>query len=181
MWAERPQSSHCSVWGSTSTWVRKWHVLLSNSASDAPHSQVVNTVNFSNHAGASSFSSDNKSQNPNLDVIGYGRFGGTRTSAVELDGIFESMRENELLSPTRLLTGTPRRPRSLQDYNVVSGYTAGPESLRAVANVAARLKKANPDLIYLLDRTPQAYYLMNKTKRHFSRSGRCGKIIRLWR
>jgi hypothetical protein len=47
---------------------------------------VVNTVNFSNHAG-------------------YGRSGGTKTTAAELNATFESMEYNELLMPTRLLTG----------------------------------------------------------------------------
>jgi pyridoxine kinase len=47
---------------------------------------VVNTVNLSNHSG-------------------YGRYGGTKTTAAELDEMFESMEHNELLMPTRLLTG----------------------------------------------------------------------------
>lgn len=47
---------------------------------------MVNTVNFSNHAG-------------------YGRSGGTKTTAEELNAMFESMEYNELLMPTRLLTG----------------------------------------------------------------------------
>ena len=47
---------------------------------------MVNTVNFSNH-------------------LGYGRSGGTKTTVAELNDIFESMEHNELLMPTRLLTG----------------------------------------------------------------------------
>lgn len=47
---------------------------------------MVNTVNFSNHSG-------------------YGRLGGTRSTAAELNSIFENMERNELLIPTRLLTG----------------------------------------------------------------------------
>ena len=47
---------------------------------------MVNTVNFSNHSG-------------------YGRSGGTKTTAAELNAMFESMEHNELLMPTRLLTG----------------------------------------------------------------------------
>ena len=47
---------------------------------------MVNTVNFSNHSG-------------------YGRSGGTKTTAAELNAMFESMERNELLMPTRLLTG----------------------------------------------------------------------------
>lgn len=46
----------------------------------------MNTVNFSNHAG-------------------YGRSGGTKATAAELNAMFESMEHNELLMPTRLLTG----------------------------------------------------------------------------
>ena len=46
----------------------------------------MNTVNFSNHSG-------------------YGRSGGTKTTAAELNATFESMEHNELLMPTRLLTG----------------------------------------------------------------------------
>lgn len=47
---------------------------------------MVNTVNFSNHSG-------------------YGRSGGTKATAAELNAMFESMEHNELLMPTRLLTG----------------------------------------------------------------------------
>ena len=51
-------------------------------------SKVVNTVNFSNHSE-------------------YGHFGGTKTTAAELNDVFETMEHNELLMPTRLLTGKP--------------------------------------------------------------------------
>ncbi|KAH9925910.1 Ribokinase-like protein [Epithele typhae] len=77
---------------------------------------VVNTVNFSNHSG-------------------YGRFGGTRTSAADLAQIFEIMEQNELLNPQRLLTG----------------YIPGAEATAAVTALAERLRKRNPKLIYLLD------------------------------
>ncbi|KAG5643057.1 hypothetical protein DXG03_001614 [Asterophora parasitica] len=77
---------------------------------------VVNTVHFSNHAG-------------------YGRSGGTKASAAELNAVFESMEFNELLAPTRLLTG----------------YIPGAEGLSAVAGLARKLKKEKPELIYLLD------------------------------
>ncbi|RXW24856.1 hypothetical protein EST38_g1023 [Candolleomyces aberdarensis] len=73
---------------------------------------VVNTVNFSNHAG-------------------YGRSGGSKTTAAELNAIFESMEQNELLMPTRLLTGA--------------------EALSAVEKLASKLKHSRPSLIYLLD------------------------------
>lgn len=46
----------------------------------------VNTVNYSNHSG-------------------YGRAGGTKASAEELNNIFGGMDQNELLRPDRLLTG----------------------------------------------------------------------------
>ncbi|KAJ7282025.1 Ribokinase-like protein [Mycena rebaudengoi] len=77
---------------------------------------VVNTVNFSNHAG-------------------YGRSGGTKTSAAELSDIFQGMERNELLLPERLLTG----------------YIPGAEGLSAVADLATCLKREKPALVYLLD------------------------------
>ncbi|CAA7265187.1 unnamed protein product [Cyclocybe aegerita] len=77
---------------------------------------VVNTVNFSNHAG-------------------YGRSGGSRTTAAELNSIFEAMEHNELLMPTRILTG----------------YIPGAEALSAVEKIASKLKHAKPSVIYLLD------------------------------
>jgi hypothetical protein len=36
---------------------------------------------------------------------GYGNSGGSKTTAAELNAIFETMERNELLMPTRLLTG----------------------------------------------------------------------------
>ncbi|PPQ73004.1 hypothetical protein CVT26_014680 [Gymnopilus dilepis] len=77
---------------------------------------VVNTVNFSNHSG-------------------YGRFGGHKATASELDTIFEIMENNELLRPTRLLTG----------------YIPGAEALSVVEKLATKLRQSKPDLIYLLD------------------------------
>ncbi|KAJ3735116.1 Ribokinase-like protein [Lentinula guzmanii] len=77
---------------------------------------LVNTVNFSNHAG-------------------YGRSGGSKMSAEELDSIFEAMEVNELLSPSRLLTG----------------YIPNAQALTAVARLVGKLRKRQPDLIYLLD------------------------------
>ncbi|KAI0765649.1 Ribokinase-like protein [Trametes elegans] len=77
---------------------------------------VVNTVNFSNHSG-------------------YGRFGGSRASAGELEQIFSIMEQNELLQPERLLTG----------------YVPGAEATAAVTALAKKLRERNPELIYLLD------------------------------
>ncbi|KAF7317794.1 Phos-pyr-kin domain-containing protein [Mycena kentingensis (nom. inval.)] len=77
---------------------------------------VVNTVHFSNHSG-------------------YGRLGGTKTTAAELTQIFQSMENNHLLFPERLLTG----------------YIPGAEGLSAVADLVDKLKAERPDLIYLLD------------------------------
>ncbi|GLB41565.1 putative ribokinase-like protein [Lyophyllum shimeji] len=77
---------------------------------------VVNTVHFSNHSG-------------------YGRSGGTKATAAELNAVFESMERNELMVPTRLLTG----------------YVPGAEGLSAVAGLARKLRSEKPDLIYLLD------------------------------
>ncbi|KXN91122.1 Putative pyridoxal kinase C6F6.11c [Leucoagaricus sp. SymC.cos] len=77
---------------------------------------VVNTVNYSNHSG-------------------YGRSGGTETTAAELDDMFEALEQNELLLPTRLLTG----------------YIPGAESLSAIGRIAKKLKEEKPEVIYLLD------------------------------
>ncbi|KAF8634617.1 hypothetical protein AX15_000822 [Amanita polypyramis BW_CC] len=77
---------------------------------------VVNTVNYSNHGG-------------------YGRAGGTKTSADELKNLFDAMSQNELLRPDRLLTG----------------YIPGGGALSAVADLARKLKSQNSRLVYLLD------------------------------
>ncbi|EPQ56186.1 Ribokinase-like protein [Gloeophyllum trabeum ATCC 11539] len=77
---------------------------------------VVNTVNFSNHTG-------------------YGRFGGSRTTAEELSQMFRALEENGLLKPSRLLTG----------------YIAGAEALTTVAGLASKLRQRDPQLIYVLD------------------------------
>ncbi|TFK48479.1 Ribokinase-like protein [Heliocybe sulcata] len=77
---------------------------------------VVNTVNFSNHTG-------------------YGRFGGSRTTAEELSEMFRALEENGLLRPSRLLTG----------------YIAGAAALSTVAGLASRLRQHDPELIYVLD------------------------------
>jgi len=77
---------------------------------------VVNTVNYSNHSG-------------------YGRIGGTKSTADDLNRIFDVMSQNELLRPDRLLTG----------------YIPGAGPLSAVADLARKLKSQNPHLIYLLD------------------------------
>ncbi|KAI8985657.1 Ribokinase-like protein [Trametes punicea] len=77
---------------------------------------VVNTVNFSNHSG-------------------YGRFGGHRASAQELEQIFGLMEANLLLQQERLLTG----------------YVPGAEATAAVTAFAKKLRERNAELIYLLD------------------------------
>jgi len=77
---------------------------------------VINTVNFSNHTG-------------------YGRFGGTRTTTEELKNLFKHLEENELLAPSRLVTG----------------YIPGHEAVAAVMDLARKLKERNPNLIFLLD------------------------------
>lgn len=67
-----------------------------------PFAQVVNSVNFSNHAGEwfYTFMLHLISQR-----LGYGRSGGTKATAHDLTEIFESMEQNGLLNPSRLLTG----------------------------------------------------------------------------
>ncbi len=71
-------------------------------------------------------------------VTGYGRSGGTKTTATELNAVFDALEKNEMLTPIRLLTG----------------YIPGAEALVAIERVARKLKKSRPELIYLLDRTP---------------------------
>ncbi|KAF5386344.1 hypothetical protein D9757_006680 [Collybiopsis confluens] len=78
---------------------------------------LINTVNFSNHAG-------------------YGRSGGSKTSAEELESIFQAMESNGfLLDHSRLLTG----------------YIPNAEALGAVKTLAEKLRQKNPGMIYLLD------------------------------
>ncbi|KAH8110799.1 Ribokinase-like protein [Phellopilus nigrolimitatus] len=77
---------------------------------------VVNTVNFSNHSG-------------------YGRFGGARASAADLQTTFATMDANGLLAQQRLLTG----------------YIPSAEALAAVAALARTLRARNPALVYVLD------------------------------
>ncbi|KAJ7272597.1 bud site selection protein 16 [Mycena haematopus] len=77
---------------------------------------VVNTVNFSNHSG-------------------YGRLGGTKTTAAELTEIFQGLERNQLLLPSRLLTG----------------YIPGAEGLLVVADLVEKLRSEKPGLIYVLD------------------------------
>ncbi|KAG9313236.1 bud site selection protein 16 [Chiua virens] len=76
----------------------------------------VSTVNFSNHTG-------------------YGRFGGTKTSAEELTCILDSMQQSGVLVPDRLLTG----------------YVPNAESLAIVHELVKKLKSSHPNLVYLLD------------------------------
>lgn len=87
-------------------------------------------------------------------IPGYGRSGGSKTTAAELNSIFESMEQNELLMPTRLLTGTSIE--ILRAYHApiyaLSGYIPGAEALSAVEKLATKLKHARPSLTYLLDR-----------------------------
>lgn len=100
---------------------------------ELPAHKVVNTVNFSNHAG-------------------YGRSGGSKTTAAELNAIFQSMEQNELLMPTRLLTGSSNSYAPISDDQHTVGYIPGAEALSAVEKLASKLKHSRPSLIYLLDR-----------------------------
>ncbi|KAF9497805.1 Ribokinase-like protein [Pleurotus eryngii] len=77
---------------------------------------IINSVNFSNHSG-------------------YGRLGGTRTTAAELKSIFDGLKQNELLTQKRLVTG----------------YVPGAEGLSAVRDLVRALKETEPELIYVLD------------------------------
>ncbi|KZT41750.1 bud site selection protein 16 [Sistotremastrum suecicum HHB10207 ss-3] len=77
---------------------------------------AINTVHFSNHSG-------------------YGRFGGSKTTADELNTILRHLSSNGMLRPQRLLTG----------------YVAGPDALAVIAETAQKLRSENPGMIYLLD------------------------------
>lgn len=77
---------------------------------------ALNTVQFSNHTG-------------------YGRWGGHRFDAQQLNDILTGMDQNGLVRHDRLLTG----------------YTPSPEALAVVEAFIISLRKQNPDVIYLLD------------------------------
>jgi pyridoxine kinase len=62
--------------------------------------------------------------------------GGTKTTPAELEAMFKALKQNELLMPTRLLTG----------------YIPGAEALSVIGRIAKKLKEEKPELIYLLDR-----------------------------
>lgn len=96
-------------------------------------SQVVNTVNFSNHTGQHTQVSITGVL---TSLTGYGRFGGTKTNAEELTRIFDSMQQSGVLVPDRLLTG----------------YIPNADSLNSVCKLVQKLRFTNPNLIYLLDR-----------------------------
>lgn len=68
--------------------------------------------------------------------LGYGRWGGTKTTAEELTDIFNYMDMSGVLSPRRLLTG----------------YVPSATALDAVHQLVRRLKARDANLIYLLDR-----------------------------
>ena len=80
---------------------------------------VVNTVQFSNHTG-------------------YKTTAGTKTSAAELERIFQGLKDNGLDQYDRVLTG----------------YIPGAEALAAVEQQVRRLRPA----LYLLDRTSHTEY-----------------------
>ncbi|KAF8273144.1 Ribokinase-like protein [Lactarius quietus] len=83
---------------------------------------VINTVNFSNHSG-------------------YRRFGGTKTSAEELDAMFSAMEQNGLLRPSHILTG----------------FIFGAGALSVVARSVTKLLQDNPKIVYLLDHVIPIY------------------------
>lgn len=96
-------------------------------------SQVVNTVNFSNHTGSYILRFD---PNDLIPFTGYGCCGGTKTSAEELALIFDFMQQTGVLVPDRFLTG----------------YVPNAESLGSIHELVKKLRISNPNLVYLLDR-----------------------------
>ncbi|KAG8980897.1 putative pyridoxal kinase, partial [Tulasnella sp. 427] len=66
---------------------------------------------------------------------GYGRFGGPKTDPAQLRAIFKAMEDNDLMHPSRVLTG----------------YIPGSEALKVVAELVKELKASKPSLPYILD------------------------------
>ncbi|ETW79061.1 hypothetical protein HETIRDRAFT_435557 [Heterobasidion irregulare TC 32-1] len=66
---------------------------------------------------------------------GYRRLGGSKAQADDITALLEAMEQNGFLRPSRLLTG----------------YVPGAAALSVVADLAVKLRKQNPELIYLLD------------------------------
>ena len=127
------------------TWVRRgeravrtpYSPLAGNRAATFPSqllgwdTDVVNTVQFSNHTG-------------------YRRWGGMRMDEAHLEDLFAHMDMNGVLPHARVLTGTPHA-RSGQDTADPPGYTPSPGALATVKRLIERLRSENADLVYLLD------------------------------
>ncbi|KAF8315339.1 Ribokinase-like protein [Clavulina sp. PMI_390] len=80
---------------------------------------AINTVQYTNHSG-------------------YHRFGGTKTTADEMEGLFSIMRQNGMIDHPRLLTG----------------FIPNAAALQVVVQVAEELRSKEPEklrFIYLLD------------------------------
>jgi pyridoxine kinase len=67
---------------------------------------------------------------------GYGHTNGHKTTPEQLASIFEGLTTNGLVTHARVLTG----------------YIPGAEALQVVASQVEKMKRDNPDLIYVLDR-----------------------------
>lgn len=97
---------------------------------------------------------------------GYGRVGGTKTSAEELTRIFDFMQQSGVLVPDRLLTG----------------YIPNAESLGSVHELVQKLRISNPNLVYLLDREQSlSRHPTLEISQLFSRDGRRWKALRIGR
>lgn len=86
-------------------------------------------------------------------MLGYGRFGGSKTTADDLTTILRHLSSNGMLKPQRLLTGAclPHL-QARQKLTRAIGYVAGPDALAVIAETAQKLRAENPGMIYLLDR-----------------------------
>jgi pyridoxal kinase len=92
---------------------------------------VVNTVQFSNHTGGWSVHSYQL-----ITRQGYGYTNGHKTTPEQLAAIFEGLATNGLITHSRVLTG----------------YVPGAAALQVVGEQIEKMKKDNPDCIYVLDR-----------------------------
>ena len=100
-----------------------------------------------------------------IKLVGYGRIGGTKATAEDLERRFSAMEQNGLLKPTRILTGTlhPRCKQYPQISRIVNGpwtltiwplagYIFGAEALSVVEHTVTKMLQREPHAIYLLDR-----------------------------
>lgn len=103
----------------------------------------------------------NRTSDHLLPLLGYHRFGGTKTMEDDYNTLFTTMRLNGMIDHPRMLTGTGHPCRSLlrrmpaDELSHSVGFIPNAAALRAVAQVAEELRNKEPDkqkFIYVLDR-----------------------------